>query len=99
LTPFCSQRDPALDKKYPASVTPAIVEVLTKKGKVFSRGVVERRGSPTHPLTLEEIEEKFLQCARFARNPVAEDRAGEILLFLGEMENQDDVTPILSLFS
>jgi 2-methylcitrate dehydratase PrpD len=91
--------DPELDKKYPASVTPAVLEVRTKNGKVFSRGVVERRGSPTHPLTMEEIEEKLRQCARFARNPLPEDRVGEILLFLREMENQDDVTRILPLFS
>jgi 2-methylcitrate dehydratase PrpD len=91
--------DPELDKKYPASVTPAFVEVRTKQGNVFSRRVVERRGSPTHPLTMEEIEEKFRQCARFARNPVPGDRVGEILLFLREMEDQDDVTRILPLFS
>jgi 2-methylcitrate dehydratase PrpD len=91
--------DPELDKKYPASVTPAVLEVRTKNGKVFSRGVVERRGSPTHPLTMEEIEEKLRQCARFARNPLPEDRVGEILLFLSEMADQDDVTRILPLFS
>ena len=91
--------DPELDKRYPASVTPAIVEVRTKKGKVFSRRVVERRGAPTNPLTMEEIEEKFRQCARFARNPMPEDRVGEILVFLRGMEDQDDVTRILPLFS
>ena len=89
--------DPELDKRYPASVTPAIVEVRTKKGKIFSRRVVERRGSPTNPLTMEEIEEKFRQCTRFARNPLPEDRIEEILLFLRGMEDQDDVTRILSL--
>ncbi len=91
--------DPELDKKYPASVTPANVEVRTKKGSVFSRRVVERRGSPTNPLTMEEIEEKFRQCARFARNPMPEHRIGEILHFLREIENQDEVTRILPLFS
>jgi 2-methylcitrate dehydratase PrpD len=91
--------DPGLDEKYPASVTPAVVEVRAKRGKVFSRMVVERRGSPTNPLTMEEIEEKFHRCARFARNPVAEDRVGEILNFLREMESQEDVTGILPLFS
>jgi 2-methylcitrate dehydratase PrpD len=91
--------DPELDKKYPARVTPAVVEVRTRKGKVFSRLVVERRGSPTNPLTMEEVEEKFRQCARFARNPLPEDRVGDILFFLREMENGDDVTRILPLFS
>jgi 2-methylcitrate dehydratase PrpD len=91
--------DPEMDKRYQASVTPATLEVRTKKGKVFFRRVVERRGSPTNPLTMEEIEEKFRQCARFARNPVAEDRIGEILLFLRKIEDQDDVTRILPLFS
>jgi 2-methylcitrate dehydratase PrpD len=91
--------DPELDKKYPASVTPANVEVRTKEGKVFSRRVVERRGSPTNPLTMEEIEEKFRQCAQFAGNPVPEDRVREILLFLKQIEDQDDVTRILPLFS
>jgi 2-methylcitrate dehydratase PrpD len=91
--------DPELDKKYPASVTPAVVEVRTKKGEVFSRRVVERRGSPTNPLTMEEIEEKFRQCARFAGNPVPEDRVREILLCLKQIEDQDDVTRILPLFS
>jgi 2-methylcitrate dehydratase PrpD len=91
--------DPELDKEYPASVTPANVEVRTKEGKVFSRRVVERRGSPTNPLTMEEIEKKFRQCARFARNPMPEHRIGEILLSLRKIEGQDDVTGILALFS
>jgi 2-methylcitrate dehydratase PrpD len=91
--------DLELDKRYPASVTPANVEVRTKEGKVFSRRVVERRGSPTNPLTMEEIEEKFRQCARFARNPMPDHRIGEILHFLREIENQDDVIRILPLFS
>ena len=91
--------DPALDKEYPASVTPANVEVRTKKGNVFSRRVVERRGSPTNPLTMEEIEEKFRQCVRFAGNPLPEDRVREILLFLAKIEDQNDVTRVLPLFS
>jgi len=91
--------DPELEKAYPASVTPAILEVRTKKGDVFSRRVVERRGSPTNPLTMEEIEEKFRECARFAGNPVPEDRVREILLFVSKIEDQDDVTRILPLFS
>jgi 2-methylcitrate dehydratase PrpD len=91
--------DPELDKRYPASVTPAVVEVRTKKGKVFSRRVVERRGSPTNPLTMEEIEEKFRQCARFARYSMSENRVEEILLFLREIEDQEDVNRIMPLFS
>ena len=91
--------DPELDKRYPASVTPANVEVRAKNGHVFSRRVIERRGSPTKPLTMEEIEQKFRHCARFARNPMPEDRIGEILHFLREIENQDEVTRILPLFS
>jgi 2-methylcitrate dehydratase PrpD len=91
--------DPELDKKYPATVTPAVVEVRTREGKVFSRRVVERRGTPTNPLTMEEIEEKFRQCARFARTPLPAARVGDILFFLREMENRDDVTRILPLFS
>jgi 2-methylcitrate dehydratase PrpD len=91
--------DPALDKEYRTSVTPAILEVRTKKGQVFSRRVAERRGSPTHPLTMEEIEEKFRQCARFARNPVPEDKLRDILLLLKGMEGQEDVTRILHLFA
>lgn len=91
--------DPELDKRYQASVTPAILEVRTKKGKVFSRRVVERRGAPDNPLTMEEVVEKFRQCARFARNPVPEDKVREILLLLKGMEDQDDVTRILRLFS
>jgi 2-methylcitrate dehydratase PrpD len=91
--------DPELDEKYSASVTPAILDVQTKKGNVFSRRVVERRGSPTNPLAMEEIEKKFRQCARFTRYPLPEDRVGKILLFLKEMESQDDVTRMLPLFS
>ena len=91
--------DPELDKSYQGKVTPAILEIRTKNGKVFSRRVVERRGAPSNPLTMEEIEEKFRQCAPFARNPVPEDKIREILLFLKGMEDQDDVTRILRLFS
>jgi 2-methylcitrate dehydratase PrpD len=90
--------DPGLDKSYQGSVTPAILEIRTKKGKVFSRRVVERRGAPGNPLTMAEVEEKFRQCARFARNPMPEDRVREILLLLKGMEDLDDVTRVFRLF-
>jgi 2-methylcitrate dehydratase PrpD len=91
--------DPELDKTYGASVTPAIVEVLTRKGKVFSRRVVKRRGAPGNPLTLEEVEEKFRRCASFAQNPFPEDRIREILLLLRGMDVQGDITQLFRRFS
>lgn len=91
--------DAELDKSFQGMVTPAILEIRTKNGKVFSRRVVERRGAPANSLTMVEIEEKFRQCARFARNSVPEDKIRELLLLLKGMEDQDDVTQMLRLFS
>jgi 2-methylcitrate dehydratase PrpD len=87
-----------LERNFQGIVTPAIVEIRTKKGKVFSKRVEERRGCPSNPMTMEEIEEKFRKCADFARNPVPGKKVEEILSLMRDFENLNDVSQLLQLF-
>lgn len=89
--------DRELDNNYQNSVTPAIVEVRTKKGQVYYRQVVERRGSPAQPLTLAEIEQKFHQCAKFAWRPISEKKLEQFFNLLKALEDQSDIIEIIKL--
>jgi len=91
--------DPELDRNYQASVTPAIVEIFTKDGQIFSKKVIERRGSPSNPLSIEEIAEKFRHCAQFAHKPLPEEKIQEAVHFLKELEFKKDITQVFPLLS
>jgi 2-methylcitrate dehydratase PrpD len=91
--------DAQLEKDFQSYVSPAVVELRTKKGESFRRKVIERKGSPDNPLTLQEVEEKFRRCAGFAQPPLPEERREKILDFVENLENQKEFLSLLQLFA
>jgi len=89
--------DPELDKISQGRVTPAIVEVQTKTGERLTKKVDERRGSPSNPMSMEEIADKFRRCAAFAKRPPTQANVEKILAMANEIESLDDVTPMITL--
>jgi 2-methylcitrate dehydratase PrpD len=90
--------DAHLERDFQRQVSPAIVELRTKRGKNHSRKVMERKGSPSSPLTIQEVEEKFRRCAAFAQSSLPEERTAKIIRFVENLENQKDIIPLLRLF-
>ena len=54
---------------------PAIVDVRTVDGAVVRRRVDHARGTPEHPMTTDDIRAKFRDCASFALDTDAAQRA------------------------
>jgi 2-methylcitrate dehydratase PrpD len=89
--------DSGLEKTAVEGVTPAVVEVTTKRGERLSKQVNDRRGSPKNPMDMDEIADKFRRCTNFARQPVPEQNIEKVIALVKKMEALDDVTQILKL--
>ena len=90
--------DPDLEQTSPGKVSPAIVEVRTQGGKIFAERVDERKGCPTNPMTMEEVEDKFRRCMKFAKKPIPVEKGEDIISFVHELEASRDVGQVVKLF-
>jgi 2-methylcitrate dehydratase PrpD len=89
--------DQELERTFPGRVSPAIVEIRSKEGKGYIEKVVDRRGSPANPVTLEEVEEKFRQCCGFAKIPISKKNIEKIIAGIKELDTWCDVGQIAKL--
>ena len=89
--------DAQLEKTDKGMLTPAIVEVITKKGTHFSQKVDDRLGNPNNPMSMEEIGDKFRACAKYARKTVPEERIEGVIRSVNKLERLNDVTEIIDL--
>jgi 2-methylcitrate dehydratase PrpD len=79
-------------------VTPAIVEIRTKKGNTYSLRVDDRKGAPANPMTTEEVEEKFRRCAAYASRPLSGKVVEEICSLVRTLEKSPDIQELVELF-
>lgn len=85
--------DKDLDKQVP-NKRPAVVEIETLDGKIFKTKVELPKGEPENPLSLEDIEEKFLSLAGYAKK--TEGEAREIINYVEKLEsNLVNLFPLL----
>ena len=89
--------DPAIEKTAGGKVTPAVVEIITKKGERLSHQIKGPRGSSKKPMDMDDIADKFRRCTGYAKQPVAEQNIERIIDAVTEMDTLDDVTRILKL--
>ena len=73
----------------------AIIMVRMKDGKCYPCRVETRRGSPFHPLSAEEVMNKFMECAQLNYSA---DRSRQILEAVMDMEKAEDIGNIIRLF-
>jgi 2-methylcitrate dehydratase len=71
---------------------PNRITVKTKDGRVIAKQVDFRKGSPTNPMTAEEIEQKFRS---LTKRYLKERQADTILDLVLHMEKQRDLSPLL----
>jgi 2-methylcitrate dehydratase PrpD len=78
-------------------VTPAIVEIKTKDGKVYSKRVDNPYGSPENPMSMDAICEKFRDCASHAARPMSKDDVEKIIQLVSRLETVSDVKQVVRL--
>jgi 2-methylcitrate dehydratase PrpD len=86
--------DESLNKR---GVTPAIVEIKTKDGKVYSKRVDNPYGSPENPMSMDAICEKFRDCASHAARPMRKDDVEKIIQLVSRLETVSDVKQVVRL--
>jgi 2-methylcitrate dehydratase PrpD len=70
------------------------VKILTKDGREFSKTVDEAKGSPGNPLALDEVREKYRQCAGIVQSKKNMERTIELV---ENMEAIQDISALIQL--
>jgi 2-methylcitrate dehydratase PrpD len=85
--------DPNL-KKTDAAGRPCRVTIRLKDGKTLSREAQHAKGGPEYPMTEEELNAKFFECARHA---IPAETARRALDQIQKLETLEDVRPLCDL--
>ena len=88
--------DPGLDGH---TFEPARVEIISTKGHHYNAGCEVALGHPDNPMTLAQQVEKFVDCAAAAANPVARNKALEMVDAVMHLEDCADVGSIMRLLA
>jgi len=86
--------DSALEKR---GHTAMDMRVRLKDGREFFRQLDIAPGFPGNPLTREDHEKRFLDCLGFAKMPIGEKKATEIVGMIENLENVVDVRKFVQL--
>ena len=96
LIPRISMRvDPSLDGSGPP-LTQARVHIRLRGGRVLTQHANGARGYPEQPASDEELDAKFMACARRAMPDPAAERALGLLRTIEELEDVRSLTALLS---
>jgi 2-methylcitrate dehydratase PrpD len=71
------------------------LDVTLKDGRTISARVDAAKGSADHPMTEEEVAEKFRDCAAFAKIP--KDRAEKAIELILDLEKVGDIREVTAL--
>jgi len=76
---------------------PAVVEIKTKNGKVYSRRVDIVPGSPEDPMSFADTAEKFRYCCSYSAKPVPKETQDKVVQMIERLEDVTDVGQITDL--
>ncbi len=80
-------------------LTPCVVDIKTKDGKVRSERVEILRGDPRKPVSIEEVAQKLRKCAAFSAKPISEKNVEEIIRIVSNLETVPNVGEIVRLMA
>jgi 2-methylcitrate dehydratase PrpD len=79
--------------------TPAIVEVKTRGGGVYSKQVDQPFGSPAEPMAFADLARKFRHCCQYSVRPVISKNQEEVIRLAERLEEVSDVGQIVHLLA
>lgn len=79
--------------------TAARIQVKTRDGKLYVKRVDHPKGDPTNPMTMDELIEKFWDCAGLLAKPIARENLKAVLDLITHLEKVEDVTSIVRLLT
>jgi len=91
--------DDKIERRAGRQIGPARVGITTRNQRKWSASVEHVKGHPLNPMTLAEVEEKFVKCAGFAVNTVSPENRTAVCRIIRELESCSDVSTIVTLLS
>src|SRR5215470_12464873 len=88
--------DPEAEKAGYDKMT-TILKITLKDGRVISGRADFGKGSPTNPMSFDEVAEKFLGCAAFAEWPTS--KANQVIEMVRKLEDVPDIRMMTALCS
>jgi len=90
--------DSEIEKEAGRGIAPALVELRTKAGEVYSVKVNLAKGHPENQMTDEEFEAKFRACAFSGVKDVPPKAVNSLIEMLNNLEQVDDIRQVTKLF-
>ena len=88
--------DPEAEKEGYDKMT-TIIKITLKDGRTITGRADFGKGSPTNPMSYDEVAEKFQGCAAFAEWPKA--KSTQVIDLVRKLENVSDVRTLTALLS
>jgi len=88
--------DPEAEKAGYDKMT-TIIKIIMKDGRTITGRADFGKGSPTNPMSYDEVAEKFQSCAAFAEWPAA--KATQVIDMVRKLEDLSDVRALTALLS
>jgi 2-methylcitrate dehydratase PrpD len=88
--------DPGL-KSDSKTMLPAVVEIVTLDGRVFSRRVDLVYGHPDNPMSWEDLIRKFKDCASYSATAIPEGKIDRVVEEIMRLEHVQDMREIIDL--
>ena len=76
-----------------------VVEIKTKDGKVYQQPTGIPYGFPQNPMSMEDIIDKFRDCASFAAKPLPKGNIEKVIDMVTKLEQVKDVGEVVRLIS
>jgi len=87
--------DPALQER---DMSTATFVVKTKEG-VYEKRVNKMKGSPSHPMSMEECVEKFNKCLFYSQRPISQAKLDQMINGLVNLEMIKDIKVLMNFFA
>ncbi len=89
--------DPMLEKEFSTGISPTLVAIYLKNGKTLETRIDQVKGHPQKPVGLEEIFQKYKQCASYAAFPLSGNQIEIMGQTIFDLEKLKDVTSLVDL--
>lgn len=76
-------------------LTPVIVDIKTRSGRVYSKRTDVIKGNPEQPLDIDWVEQKFRRCADFASKPLLKAKLDSVVSTVRDLEAHENVGALL----
>lgn len=78
---------PKLDETFSqTAIEPSLVEIKSKDGKIYSKRVDIPYGSPTSPMSMDDVATKFRDCTSYAAKPLSQKNVERLIRLLTHLE-------------